>query len=297
MNRIAPSQLTGIAAATIALAVVPAPAIAQSASVQAASYSLTSAKTDAILGGAPSALAAIMAKQGGLPGPAPLQPASLSVSTPSYSNLRYNSPANAGVSTGRPDVFGSVALTVGHTPLDYRWRKVARAGVSGAPAAYAASLTSRGELERIEAVNRYVNRRIEFVDDSRQYGRADLWTAAGDTLKRGRGDCEDYAIAKLQMLRKAGLSNRDLYLVIVKDLVRRADHAVLVVRAAGRMLVLDNGTDMVADADTVHDYRPVLTFSANGAWTHGYRRAVPPMTLAAASVTPLTPSASAGRSD
>ena len=95
----------------------------------------------------------------------------------------------------------------------------------------------------VEAVNRYVNRRVRFTDDEQQFGRSDVWEAANETLRSGRGDCEDYAIAKLQMLRRAGLADRNLYLVIVKDLVRRADHAVLVVRAAGRMLVLDNGTD------------------------------------------------------
>ena len=298
MNRIAPRLLRAGAATAVALALLPAPALAQTASIQAASYSLTSAKSDAILGGAPSALAAITAKQQGLPAPVSLRPASLSARVPTYSVLRNLAPANAGATSGRPDVFGSVALAVDRTPLDHRWVKVARAGVGGASAAYAVSLQDSSELDRIEAVNRYVNGRVEFVDDSRQYGRADLWTAASDTLKRGRGDCEDYAIAKLQMLRAAGFSNRDLYLVIVKDLVRRADHAVLVVRAGGRMLVLDNGTDIVADADNVRDYRPILTFSANGAWAHGYRRTAPTMALAAASVTPLSPSAAAvGRSD
>ena len=38
--------------------------------------------------------------------------------------------------------------------------------------------------------------------------------------------------------------------MIVKDLVRRADHAVLVVRAGGHMYVLDNGTDRLLDATT-----------------------------------------------
>ena len=296
MNRIAPSKLCGVVAAAFALALPSTPANAQSGPVYATSYGLTAAKSEAILGGS-SALAAIMAKQQGLPAPVAIQPASLSVRTPSYAVLRNVSPRNAGVTSGRPDVFGSVAVDVGHTRLDDRWRRVARDGVGGAPAAYAASLANSDELKRIEAINRYVNRRVQFVDDSREYGRADLWAEANATLKRGRGDCEDYAIAKLQMLRAAGFANRDLYLVIVKDLVRRADHAVLVVRAAGRMLVLDNGSDVVADADTVSDYRPILTFSANGTWTHGYRRAPSTATLAEASNTQLAPAGPAGRAN
>ena len=273
MNRIAPSLLKGSAAAAVALALLPAPAFAQSASVQAASYSLTSAKTEAILGGTPSALAAIMARQQGLPAPAPLAARVAERQHAELCGLRNVGPLNAGVDerpprrirqrrAGRRPHAARLPLAQGRP----RRRRRRFGGLC------CVACTDRGELDRIEAVNRYVNRRVEFVDDSRQYGRADLWTAASDTLRRGRGDCEDYAIAKLQMLRAAGFSDRDLYLVIVKDLVRRADHAVLVVRAGGRMLVLDNGTDVVADADNVRDYRPVLTFSANGAWTHGYRR-------------------------
>lgn len=275
--------LSGIAIA-LAVGLAPAPAAAQSASLS---------KSEAILGGS-RRLAAILAVQQGQVAPQPLRPASLSAPTPTYAVLRQRSYGNA-AATGRPDVFGSVALKVGRTPLDRRWNKVAGKRVSGAPAAFAMALRGRDALAQVEAVNRYVNRAVRFVDDSRQYGREDFWSAASETLRRGRGDCEDYAIAKLQMLRAAGFADRDLYLVIAKDLVRRSDHALLVVRAAGRLMVLDNGTDRILDAEDAGDYRPVLTYSATAAWTHGYRRTLPPMTIAAASVVPLTPSADLAR--
>jgi predicted transglutaminase-like cysteine proteinase len=202
--------------------------------------------------------------------------------------LNYARPAPASpIAYDRPNIFGTVALAVPRSPLDYRWRKVERARVSGAPAVFASALRGRDALDRLDAVNRYVNSRVTFTDDSRQYRTADLWSSAGETLRRGRGDCEDYAIAKLQMLRHAGFADRDLYLVVVKDLVRRADHAVLVVRAEGRMHLLDNGTDRIADAATAQDYRPVLTFAAGKVWTHGYQRALPPMTIAQAPTAPV----------
>ncbi|HUE78952.1 MAG TPA: transglutaminase-like cysteine peptidase [Sphingomicrobium sp.] len=286
---------TGALAAALATVISATPAIAQSAAWQPAATS-SLAKTEAILG-TQSRLASILAVQQGLPAPKPLQPASLSATTPTYAVLREARRFSAGATSGRPDVFGSVALSVGRTPLDRRWRAVARQRVVGAPASYAASLRGRDAMARVEAVNRYVNARVQFVDDSRQYRREDFWSAASDTLRRGRGDCEDYAIAKLQMLRAAGFSDRDLYLVVAKDLVRRSDHALLVVRAAGRMLVLDNGTDVILDADDASDYRPVLTFAANGAWTHGYRRRMPDLTIAAATIAPLTPSGPAAPAD
>ena len=102
------------------------------------------------------------------------------------------------------------------------------------------------------------------------------------TLNAGKGDCEDFAIAKLAMLRRAGIADKDLYLVILKDTVRRADHAVLVVRAAGHMYLLDNGTDEVLDSETVHDYRPIFTFASNATFTHGYRLHQAPVNIAIA---------------
>ena len=44
--------------------------------------------------------------------------------------------------------------------------------------------------------------------------------------------------------------------------------------------MLDNGTNRIVDSATIADYRPILTFSGNQAWTHGYRREAPPVVLA-----------------
>ena len=248
----------------LTLAALAVPAQAQ---VVSGSYrSMT--KTEAILGGAPSALAAITAQQGGRPLYAsyvvPARPAVISYD---------RSP----VSADRPDVFNSVALSIGRSPLDARWSKVSGASVGGNAGAFAASLRGQGIIAKLEAVNGYVNARVRFVDDRVQFGVADRWLPASETLARGRGDCEDFALAKRAMLRAAGIADKDLYLVVLKDVSRRADHAVLVVRANGRFLVLDNGTDRIVDSSDVQDYKPVLTFTAGKAYTHGYRRELPPV--------------------
>jgi predicted transglutaminase-like cysteine proteinase len=262
-------------ATALALAATAVPAQAQ---VVSASYRSTT-KTDAILGGSPSALAAITSAQGG-------RPLYSSYVTPAARNANFH-PAVGNyipqpVSADRPDVFNSVALSIGRSPLDARWNQVSGAGVGGNAGAFAASLRGQDVLAKLEAVNGYVNGRVRFVDDRVQFGVADRWQAPSDTLARGRGDCEDFALAKRAMLRAAGLPEKDLYLVVLKDLSRRADHAVLVVRAAGRFLVLDNGTDRIVDSSDVADYKPMLTFAANGrSYTHGYRRDVPPVTYAA----------------
>lgn len=269
----------GRLALAVSLAILPSALPAQAVpSPSAGTTSLRFAKSDAILGGQSSHLAAVIARQSGAGGAvaAPLL-RHAALTRGSYAPFASRAPyAAAPVAADRPDVFGSVALPVSRTPLDGRWRKVERAPVTGSAARFAAGLRPQDALARVDAVNRFVNAKVRFIDDSRQFRSADYWSPAAATLSRGSGDCEDYAIAKLQMLRAAGIADRDLYLVIVKDLARRADHAVLVVRAAGQLLLLDNGTNRIVDATQVRDYRPVLSYAAAGkAWTHGYRRPSP----------------------
>lgn len=235
-------------------------------------------KTEAILG-APSRLAAIQAQQTGY----------AVASTRAYAIRPAVVRTSRFVPLDRPDVFGTVALRVERTPLDRRWRQVGRAPLGRLAASFAARAAGLSPLERIDTVNRFVNSRVAFENDIRQFGVADRWMAASETLSRGRGDCEDFAIAKLQMLRRAGFADRDLYLVVLHDGRRRADHAVLVVRAEGRLLVLDNGTDRIVDSDSIADYRPILTFSGDRAWTHGYRRATPTLVYASAEQRPAVP--------
>jgi len=261
------------------LAVVALAVPAQAQVVSPTNRSFT--KTEAILGGAPSALAAITAQQGG-------RPLYSSYVVPAARNLPIR-PAvitydRSPVSADRPDVFNSVALSIGRSPLDASWNRVSGAGVGGNAGAFAASLRGQAIFAKLEAVNSYINSRVRFVDDRVQFGVADRWQAAKETLAHGRGDCEDFALAKRAMLRAAGVADKDLYLVVLKDLSRRADHAVLVVRANGRFLVLDNGTDRIVDSSDVQDYKPVLTFTAGHAYTHGYRRDLPPVQYASNNV-------------
>lgn len=261
----------GLTAAALLGAV---PAAASSLSSPYAVSASATRKSEALLG-TRSRLASLMAQQGA----ATISPAAAAIA-PAVQPAVLRSPwsgqavtlSRAAIPVGRPDVFGSVALAIDTTPLDQRWQAVAQRPAEASATRWAESLRSHSEAERIDAVNRFVNRRITFEDDIRQFGRPDVWQSAGEALRRGKGDCEDYAITKLQLLRAAGLSERDLYLVIAKDLVRRSDHAVLAVHSGGRLWILDNGTDRVTDSADIRDYRPIFTYAAGRRWTHGYRR-------------------------
>jgi predicted transglutaminase-like cysteine proteinase len=234
-----------------------------------------------------SALERIMRQQNGLAAPLAPSPAAagfmLASYTPPARTFSYpllqpavlrSSPRTAAPGPN-PDVFGSVALAVPGSALDARWRSVA----NSAPPASARwiqavhAMAALPERERLTRVNSWVNGAIKFEDDARLYGERDHWASARESLARGRGDCEDYAIAKMQMLRAAGVPAANLYLVIARDLVRRADHAVLAVRMDDGFWILDSGGDQVTAAADVRDYRPVVTYSAGHTWVHGFQRA------------------------
>lgn len=178
------------------------------------------------------------------------------------------------IPTDRPDIFGSVALKITATPLSARWETARAAALGTRPGPWTSILRSVRHQDRqaqVATINSWVNARIRFMEDGSGRGRADHWTPAAQSLRNRRGDCEDYAIAKMQMLRALGVADEDLYFVIARDLVRRADHALLVVRLDGRLVTLDNQTDRLIEATQANGYRPIFTYAGTQAWMHGYR--------------------------
>jgi len=99
---------------------------------------------------------------------------------------------------------------------------------------------AHGGRARIGMINRAINLAIQPMSDAAQWGVPDRWSGPLATLTTGRGDCEDYAIAKFVALREAGIAEDDLRLVIVHDLAVGEDHAVVAARLDEKWIVLDN---------------------------------------------------------
>ena len=117
---------------------------------------------------------------------------------------------------------------------------------------------------RVEAVNRAVNQAIRYVSDYEQHGVADLWSSPLETLASGAGDCEDYAIAKFAMLLDAGVAEKDLKVLLVRDLAVRQDHAVLAVRVNGRWMVLDNRRMALIETVDLPEFMPLFAINHDG---------------------------------
>jgi predicted transglutaminase-like cysteine proteinase len=117
---------------------------------------------------------------------------------------------------------------------------------------------------RLGEINRAINLAIHPMSDLAQYGEIDVWSSPLLTFTTGRGDCEDYAIAKFVALHQAGISPEDLRIVIMHDSIRGEDHAVAAARLDGHWLTLDNRhMAMVEDAD-IRNYLPLYVIDQYG---------------------------------
>jgi predicted transglutaminase-like cysteine proteinase len=104
---------------------------------------------------------------------------------------------------------------------------------------------SRNGLARIGVINRAINLAIVATPDIVQWHVADHWSAPLETFTTGRGDCEDYAIAKYVALRAAGFAADDVKLVVLRNAAKAENakaenHAVVAVRLEDGWVILDN---------------------------------------------------------
>ena len=122
----------------------------------------------------------------------------------------------------------------------------------------------RDGLARIGLINRAVNLAIVPTSDMKQWGVPDRWSPPLETLATGRGDCEDYAIAKYAALVEAGVSSDDIKLVLVRNLLRDEDHAILAARVDGKWYVLDNRWLALVPNSQVAHVIPLFVFDDAG---------------------------------
>lgn len=130
--------------------------------------------------------------------------------------------------------------------------------------------TATEELPRLSLVNSFVNKHLNFRDDSEVWGKIDYWATPLESLDKGRGDCEDYAIAKYFSLLHAGTPVAKLRMVYVRAQLggRSLAHMVLAYYAepGAEPLILDNLLPEVRPASQRPDLQPVFSFNGEGLW-------------------------------
>src|ERR1700685_3031548 len=174
-------------------------------------------------------------------------------------NVAAMDPGTAARAQPGPDLFGLNSVAVARGEILTKWNRVTadiaadrdvlrrcREAAETCPAsaqkllAVIAEGQAREGRARIGTINRSINLAIKPMSDLAQWGVIDRWSGPLETLSSGRGDCEDYAIAKYVALGEAGFSENDLRLVIVRDLGFGEDHEILAVRDSEKWLLLDN---------------------------------------------------------
>jgi len=129
------------------------------------------------------------------------------------------------------------------------------------------------ELEQLNEINQFFNRRIEFRDDIVVWGEHDHWASPLESLARGQGDCEDFAIAKYFSLLALGMPSAKLRMVYVRAQLGGPGgptqaHMVLAFYASpgAEPLILDNLITEVRPASRRPDLQPVFSFNSEGLW-------------------------------
>jgi len=157
-----------------------------------------------------------------------------------------------------PKLLSRVKNVYGDIGLDRteRWLKLLKSG------------QGNSEWNQLNKVNTFVNRHVNYENDLPLWGKKDYWASPVETLGRGKGDCEDFAIAKFFSLVALGVPEEKLRLMYVRQLTVNEPHMVLIYfEEPGSMpLVLDNYDKRIKPASARRDLRPIYSFNGNGLW-------------------------------
>lgn len=124
---------------------------------------------------------------------------------------------------------------------------IARPSVADAPRSVEtiqsvlAALEARDELDFVRQTHVLFSL-FNYLDDEATHGTSDYWTTLEEFLRQGGGDCEDFALAKFQVLVQGGVASNRLRLAYTVDPKTLVKHMVLlyVPGQLDQALVLDS---------------------------------------------------------
>lgn len=109
----------------------------------------------------------------------------------------------------------------------------------------------------LQGVNDFYNHGIMYETEI-----VDYWLTPTELRQRGKGDCEDFAIAKYFLLRDMGVHAEDLRIAYA----RMNDEAHMVLIYQPEQLVLDNSLDLILPLSRRKDLKIIYTFNENNLW-------------------------------
>ena len=76
--------------------------------------------------------------------------------------------------------------------------------------------SAQAPAQRVREVNDFINQRVQWQTDQQIWGQVDYWASPLEMFEKGRGDCEDMAMAKYFALLAECLPESSLRLVYVR---------------------------------------------------------------------------------
>lgn len=121
---------------------------------------------------------------------------------------------------------------------------------------------------QLAGVNDFFNQ-LGFVDDVNIWHQEDYWATPVEFLGVGRGDCEDFALAKYLTLLELGVPDDQMRLHYVKYVPYDQFHMVLSWAAAPQQMpvILGNIDKRIVPATSRRDLIPIYSFNGSSLWT------------------------------
>lgn len=128
--------------------------------------------------------------------------------------------------------------------------------------------------QQIEKINDFWNRRMQFMEDTDAWGQDDYWATPMESLGHGKGDCEDFAIAKYFSLLAVGMDVSQLRLIYVKAKIGGTASNITIAHMVlayysdpeAEPQILDNLLGEIRPASRRPDLTPVFSFNGQGIW-------------------------------
>lgn len=130
------------------------------------------------------------------------------------------------------------------------------------------SLSTKNTEQKLNSVNLYFNQIVSAYDSLSDVNR-DEWDTMIDFVKKGKGDCEEYAISKYEALKIAGIDENKLYLMVVREKTRPNNEFHLVVvyyESDTNPLILDNLSFKILPLNKRVDLEPLMVFNSSTAY-------------------------------
>ena len=117
-------------------------------------------------------------------------------------------------------------------------------------------------MQKLTQVNLFFNQSLPIHDETK-YNSDDYWATRKEFIINGKGDCEDYAIAKYLTLIEVGIPKKELYLAVVQVKEHTTYHMILLYHdeVSQTFYVLDNLSFRVLPLKKRVDLIPIVAFN------------------------------------